>query len=120
LFLIAEDIECLLAIFPSKENLSREYRNMLCQQLINLPSFEAEEQIRHVEVLTTKFGESLMANTKVMMKDLSDSRRLFNAYTQKTCDNIFSSLVISSLFWPKLTESTFMAPAFVQRYYILR
>jgi anaphase-promoting complex subunit 2 len=108
-----DDTEALLQIFPSKNSFAKEYHQILSEQLINMTNYEAESQIRHVEILTGKFGESLMSQAKVMLKDLADSRRLFNTHNPHQS---FSALVISHLFWPKLPVTKFIPPEFVRQY----
>jgi anaphase-promoting complex subunit 2 len=106
----------LLEIFPSKSNFAKEYHHILSQQLINMTTYDAESQIRHVEILTGKFGEASMSQAKVMLKDVADSRRLFNTHSPQ---HSFSALVISHLFWPKLPTIHFIPPQFVREYYHL-
>jgi hypothetical protein len=44
-----------------------------------------------------------------MMKDVSDSRRIINKH-KAIKNTVFSSLVISKLFWPKLNQSELILP----------
>jgi hypothetical protein len=112
-----EDIDCLIDIFPSKTVLAKEYHSILCEQLFQLKNYEAEDQIRHVEILNGRFGETEMSNAKVMMKDLLDSRRVSALYSEKENHHqFFSSVIISNLFWPKLSQSTLNPPQVVKEY----
>ncbi|KAJ3276763.1 Anaphase-promoting complex subunit 2 [Terramyces sp. JEL0728] len=77
---IAEnDVETLIDIFPTKSVFAKEYQSILCEQLTHLSGYD----IRQVEMLKSRFGDVEMSQVSVMMKDVADSRRIFNHYSTK-------------------------------------
>ena len=88
------DIGSLLEIFASKEAFAKEYHLILSEQLISLQNYDADDQvlfsnqIRHVEILSERFGATDMQQAKVMMKDLADSRRIANVFYAKPSPNV--------------------------------
>ncbi|KAJ3325129.1 WD repeat-containing protein 49 [Boothiomyces sp. JEL0866] len=106
------DIETLIDIFPSKAVFAKDYQTILSGQLTSLSDYEVDDQIRHVEMLKSRFGDVEMSQVSVMMKDVADSRRIHNHYNTKAkSENNFSTLIISRFFWPKFTHVDCEMPA---------
>ncbi len=78
------DIQALLRIFASRDLFAKEYKLILAEQLSNLTTFQVDEQIRNVELMSSLFEESQMISAQIMMKDVADSRRIANHFSQKT------------------------------------
>ena len=78
------DIQALLGIFASRDLFAKEYKLILAEQLSNLTTFQVDEQIRNVELMSSLFEESQMVSAQIMMKDVADSRRIANHFSKKT------------------------------------
>ncbi|KAJ3262291.1 WD40 repeat domain 95 [Boothiomyces macroporosus] len=105
--LTEDDIETLMDIFPSKAVFAKDYQTILSSQLTRLSDFNVDDQIRHVEMLKSRFGDLEMSQVSVMMKDVADSRRIYNHYiTKPDSEDTFSALIISRFFWPKFTHAS--------------
>ena len=61
-----QDIDHLLAIYNEKTTFAKEYQHMLAESLLKLSSFEVDQQITHLEILKTKFGEFSMTEAQVI------------------------------------------------------
>ena len=101
----------LVGIYGNREQFLNEYRSLLASRVLSNPGFDVERDIRTLELLKMRFeGERAMEHCEVMLKDVSDSRRL--ASTVRTAPapagaggaerppEWFSALVVSHLYWP--------------------
>lgn len=71
----------IVDIYGSKELFVNEYRNLLAERLLIQLDFTPEKEIRNLELLKLRFGENLLHSCEVMLKDISDSKRI-NAHIQ--------------------------------------
>lgn len=63
-------------IYGSKEMFVGEYRNLLADRLLTQLDFCPEKEIRNLELLKLRFGDTVLHNCEVMLKDISDSKRI--------------------------------------------
>lgn len=111
-------ISMIVDIYGSKELFVNEYRNLLAERLLTQLDFNAEKEIRNLELLKLRFGESLLHNCEVMLKDISDSKRInahileSNSFTKeaKPDEPNVSALIVSSQFWPAFKKETMEFP----------
>lgn len=69
-------ISMIVDIYGSKELFVNEYRNLLAERLLTQLDFTPEKEIRNLELLKLRFGENLLHSCQVMLKDISDSKRI--------------------------------------------
>ncbi|XP_035768483.1 anaphase-promoting complex subunit 2 [Neolamprologus brichardi] len=69
-------ISLLVSIYGSKEIFIDEYRGVLADRLLQQLNYNTAREIRNVELLKLRFGESHMHYCEVMLKDMADSRRI--------------------------------------------
>uniref|UniRef100_A0A1A9ZZH8 Anaphase-promoting complex subunit 2 n=1 Tax=Glossina pallidipes TaxID=7398 RepID=A0A1A9ZZH8_GLOPL len=111
----ADIISMVVDIYGSKELFMSEYRNLLADRLLSQLEFNPEKELRNLELLKLRFGEPLLHNCEVMLKDITDSKRI-NSHIQsdpkynesKQFD--ISSLIISAQFWPSFNKETVELP----------
>ncbi|XP_055920169.1 anaphase-promoting complex subunit 2 [Eupeodes corollae] len=111
----ADIISMVVDIYGSKELFVNEYRNLLADRLLSSLDFNPDREIRNLELLKLRFGETLLHSCEVMLKDISDSKRI-NGHIQgdisynenRTFD--LKSLIISSQFWPAFNKETLELP----------
>lgn len=105
-------------IYGSKEVFVNEYRTLLADRLLNQLDFSPEKEIRNLELLKLRFDESLLHTCEVMLKDISDSKRI-NAHIHNDTNMdtdaensgfTLSSLILSSQFWPAFKNETLELP----------
>lgn len=117
-------ISMLVNIYGTKELFVSEYRAMLADRLLAKNDFECDRELRTLELLKVRFGESSLHTAEVMLKDFSDSKRIngnvrtvSNTSTPlKNCRNLvpidnLSVLILSQLFWPQIQTEDFVLPA---------
>lgn len=86
---------------------------MLSNRLLSQFSYNTEKEIRNLELLKLRFGESAMQQCEVMLKDISDSKRINNAISgsgedgQETEFRLpfpVNALILSGQFWPQFKD----------------
>lgn len=113
-------ISMLVNIYGTRDLFVNEYRQLLAERLLTKFSFDTHRDVRHVELLKLRFGDSSLHNCEVMLKDISDSRRInariMEAKTSSTSDEHVpvNALIISEQFWPpqrrRETDSPLVLP----------
>lgn len=116
-------ISLLVSIYGSKEIFINEYKTVLADRLLHQLNYNTAREIRNVELLKLRFGESHMHYCEVMLKDVADSRRIntnireeesrLPAEEQPTLP--LSAMILSSEFWPQLKEEKMELPAVVSK-----
>ncbi|CAH1389815.1 unnamed protein product [Nezara viridula] len=109
-------ISMLVTVYGSKEMFVHEYRNLLADRLLTQYSYNTEKEIRYLELLKLRFGDSQLHYCEVMLKDIHDSKRInthlhsepnFGLSKQEfrcTC------MILSAQFWPPFKEETLQLP----------
>ncbi|XP_055079874.1 anaphase-promoting complex subunit 2 [Periophthalmus magnuspinnatus] len=116
-------ISLLVSIYGSKDIFIDEYRAVLADRLLHQLNYSTAREIRNVELLKLRFGESHMHYCEVMLKDMADSRRIngnvreeesrLNKEEQPSLP--LSAIILSSEFWPTLKEEKLELPPVVNR-----
>jgi anaphase-promoting complex subunit 2 len=91
---------------------------LLAERLLTQLDFNPEKEIRNLELLKLRFGETLLHGCEVMLKDISDSKRI-NAHIMESStftsaanesDPTVSALIVSSQFWPVFKKESMEFP----------
>lgn len=70
-------------IYGSKEIFVNEYRNLLADRLLAQLDFDPSRELVNLEHLKLRFDESMLHTCDVMLKDITDSKRI-NAHIHST------------------------------------
>ncbi|XP_013984291.2 anaphase-promoting complex subunit 2-like [Salmo salar] len=111
-------ISLLVSIYGSKEIFIDEYRTVLADRLLHQFNYNTAREIRNVELLKLRFGESHMHYCEVMLKDVADSRRINTNIREEESTlgeeeqppMALSAMILSSEFWPTLKEEKMELP----------
>ena len=116
-------ISMLVNIYGSKDMFVNEYKTLLADRLLSNYSYNMEKEIRNLELLKLKFGDSNLFACEAMLKDLSESKRIntniIEQLKQKSIEHIESfrvdsstlkCVILSEQFWPKLKEEKIEMP----------
>ncbi|KAJ8928110.1 hypothetical protein NQ314_019336 [Rhamnusium bicolor] len=101
-------ISMLVNVYGSKELFVNEYRTLLADRLLTQYSCDTEKEIRYLELLKLRFGDSQLHYCEVMLKDIADSKRINQhikqdpEYTES--DISMSAMIVSAQFWPPFKE----------------
>lgn len=114
-------ISLLVSIYGSKDIFIDEYRAVLADRLLLQHNYNTAREIRNVELLKLRFGESHMHYCEVMLKDMADSRRI-NSNIREEESRLseeeqpslsLSAIILSSEFWPTLKEEKLELPPLI-------
>ncbi|XP_053613327.1 anaphase-promoting complex subunit 2 isoform X2 [Plodia interpunctella] len=116
-------ISMLVNVYGSKELFVNEYRTLLADRLLAQGVINTEKEIRYLELLKLRFGESQLHFCEVMLKDISDSKRInaliqqdkdFEAENKKFASN---AMILSAQFWPPFKDETLELPEEIQNHF---
>ncbi|XP_062844719.1 anaphase-promoting complex subunit 2 [Trichomycterus rosablanca] len=116
-------ISLLVSIYGSKEIFIDEYKTVLADRLLHQLNYNTAREIRNVELLKLRFGESHMHYCEVMLKDVADSRRI-NTNVREEEARLpeeerpaipLSAMILSSEFWPQLKDEKMELPSAVSK-----
>ncbi|KAJ7028436.1 hypothetical protein C8F04DRAFT_1119316 [Mycena alexandri] len=105
-------ISTLVSIYDSKDLFVKELQVLLAQRLLAITddNFEkVEKERRNIEILKIRFGEAALQVCEVMLKDMSDSKRI-DGHVQSKKASIVHPTIISRHFWPSLESSDIVMP----------
>ena len=130
-----QDIMSILVnIYDSKEIFVNEYRSLLADRILNSsPDFDSDKELRHLELLSYKFGNDEINKCNVMLRDVAESKRTNEQLVQSwneleshaedaemKSDSENSKIVkpdfpirgtiLSAQFWPTLKEEKIELP----------
>lgn len=104
----------VIDIYGTKEVFVNEYRTLLADRLLTQLDFNPEKELRNLELLKLRFGETMLHTCEVMLKDIGDSKRInANVVNESTpSENGFdlSTLILSSQFWPAFKNDALELP----------
>uniref|UniRef100_A0A0A9Y699 Anaphase-promoting complex subunit 2 n=1 Tax=Lygus hesperus TaxID=30085 RepID=A0A0A9Y699_LYGHE len=109
-------ISMLVNVYGSKEIFVHEYRNLLADRLLVQYSYNTEKEVRYLELLKLRFGDSQLHYCEVMLKDVYDSKRL-NTHLHsepnfglKIQEFEVTCMILSAQFWPVFKEEKLELP----------
>lgn len=114
----ADVIDSLVSLFDSKETFVKEMQTLLADRLIQKRQ-NYDQEITVLELLKIRFGDSALQACEVMLKDISDSRRLdltvrndqiLSGYRKQAGVGKLHAKVLSRFFWPEFQEQEFKVP----------
>ncbi|KAF8349626.1 hypothetical protein F5887DRAFT_1059783 [Amanita rubescens] len=93
-------ISTLVSIYDSKDLFVKELQVLLAQRLLAR---------KNIEILRIRFGEAALQVCEVMLKDMSDSKRI-DTHVQSQNSSVVHPTVISRQFWPTLKTGDLVMP----------
>ena len=110
----------LVNIYGSKALFVNEFRTMLADKLLtSTADADTEREVRNLELLKKRFGDSAMQTCEVMLTDVAESRRLSQSISRHfggepiggSAFCMLDVMVTSRLCWPQLPSETFEFPS---------
>ncbi|EMD39909.1 hypothetical protein CERSUDRAFT_112157 [Gelatoporia subvermispora B] len=102
-------ISTLVSIYDSKDLFVKELQVLLAQRLLSIKDGNFERERRNIEILKIRFGESALQVCEVMLRDMTDSKRI-DQHVQSQRSMSLHPTIISRHFWPPLQSSTITMP----------
>ncbi|KAG7665719.1 uncharacterized protein J8A68_000739 [[Candida] subhashii] len=113
-------IESLISIFNSKEIFIDEFTKLFGQKLIKFKDINEIES--NLNLLKLRFGKNNFTTLDIMIRDIKQSQLLqqeADAQNYNTDNIVFSSSVLSHLYWPSVLEEinnvNFNVPTIIQQ-----
>ncbi|KAF5376816.1 hypothetical protein D9757_008906 [Collybiopsis confluens] len=111
-------ISTLISIYDSKDLFVKELQVLLAQRLLAITddnSEKVEKERRNIEILKIRFGEAALQVCEVMLKDMTDSKRI-NGHIQSHKESVIHPTIISKHFWPILEAGEISMPGQFQTF----
>ncbi|KAK3606129.1 hypothetical protein CHS0354_010758, partial [Potamilus streckersoni] len=114
-------ISMLVNIYGSKELFVNEYRTLLADRILTSFNYDIEREIRYLEHLKLRFGESQLHYCEVMLKDVADSKRINTRIKEEKARRNeqeaveVNSMILSAQFWPAFREEKITLPEEMQK-----
>ena len=102
-------LSMLVQIYGSKELFVTEYRFILADKLLKRDDFDTDKEVRTLEMLKLRFGESSMHSCEVMVKDIADSKRVNTTIrdmkkkkgvVSPDASSVLGATIVSRHYWP--------------------
>ena len=102
-------LSMLVQIYGSKELFVTEYRFILADKLLKRDDFDTDKEVRTLELLKLRFGESSMHSCEVMVKDIADSKRVNTTIrdmkkkkgvVSPEASSVLGATIVSRHYWP--------------------
>ncbi|KAH9512448.1 Anaphase-promoting complex subunit 2 [Bulinus truncatus] len=118
----ADILSTLVNIYGSKELFVNEYRALLADRILMQYNYDVERELRYLELLKLRFGEAQLHFCEVMLRDVTESRRV-NARIQDARKNInkhnemeMNAMILSAQFWPAFRDEKITLPPELQEH----
>ncbi|KAK0499999.1 hypothetical protein EDD18DRAFT_1147982 [Armillaria luteobubalina] len=108
----------LVSIYDSNDLFIKELQILLAQRLLAITdgnTEKVERERRNIEILKIRFGEAALQVCEVMLKDMTDSKRI-DGHVQSQMASIVHPTIISKHFWPMLGSDEIIMPGQFQTY----
>lgn len=102
-------ISTIVSIYDTKDLFIKELQVLLAQRLLAVKDGNFDRERRNVEILKIRFGEAALQVCEVMLRDMTDSRRI-DQHVQSQKASSMHPTIISRHFWPALESSDMVMP----------
>ncbi|XP_050527151.1 anaphase-promoting complex subunit 2 isoform X2 [Daktulosphaira vitifoliae] len=122
-------VSMLVDIYGTRELFVNEYRTLLADRLLTQFMENIDKEIRYLELLKLRFGESLLHSCSVMLKDVYDSKRINHHLYSDPSSNLSTSnikidqefpvtaIIVSAQFWPTFKDDLNLElPSVIQKH----
>ncbi|TFK66693.1 hypothetical protein BDN72DRAFT_771609 [Pluteus cervinus] len=110
-------LSTLVSIYDSKDLFVRELQVLLAQRLLSITDDNVErveKERRNIEILKIRFGEVALQVCEVMLRDMTDSKRI-DGHVQSQEESVVHPTIISKHFWPALESTNLIMPGQFQK-----
>ncbi|OCF34155.1 anaphase-promoting complex subunit 2 [Kwoniella heveanensis BCC8398] len=111
---MSDIVSTLVSIYETKDVIIQELQVLLATRLLAVKDYDAVREIRTIELLKLRFGETALSGCDVMLKDMADSKRI-DDHVQGDIKSSVHPLVISRMFWPNVQSSSLHLAPKLQR-----
>ena len=100
-------VAMLVNVFGGADPFVQEFKALLSQRLLGITDYNVDADIRILELLKLRFGESALLECEVMLRDMAKSKRVNKHIVSGSGELLedFSATIVSYLFWPPQSSS---------------
>ncbi|KAI7819902.1 hypothetical protein BC939DRAFT_458926 [Gamsiella multidivaricata] len=107
---MADIISVLANIYDTNDRFIEEFQTILADRLLHATDFKIDREIRQLELLKLRFGETDLQHCEVMLADIAESKRV-NANIQTLLpDMTVSATIASRYYWPEIESESLELP----------
>ncbi|KAG0279231.1 Anaphase-promoting complex subunit 2 [Linnemannia exigua] len=101
---MADIISVLASIYDTNDRFIEEFQSILADRLLQATDFNVDREIRQLELLKLRFGDTDLHHCEVMLADIAESKRV-NANIQSLHPQMAVNTTIASRhYWPEIEE----------------
>jgi len=93
---VSDMVTWLVNLYGSQEAFINEYQNMLGEKLVGGKAYNIDEEIKNLELLKAKFGDTYLQNCQIIVRDIKDSNRI-NNNIHRTYDEAFTRMELETI-----------------------
>ncbi|KAF8972363.1 Anaphase-promoting complex subunit 2 [Entomortierella lignicola] len=107
---MADIISVLANIYDTNDRFIKEFQTILADRLLQATDFQVDREVRQLELLKLRFGETDLQPCEVMLADIAESKRI-DANVQSFNPNlVVSATVASRYYWPEIEDEDLKLP----------
>ncbi|KAG0017366.1 Anaphase-promoting complex subunit 2 [Entomortierella chlamydospora] len=112
---MADIISVLANIYDTNDRFIKEFQAILADRLLQATDFQVDREVRQLELLKLRFGETDLQHCEVMLADVAESKRV-NANIQSLNPNLnVSATIASRYYWPEIENEELKLPDVFQQ-----
>ncbi|KAF9438826.1 Anaphase-promoting complex subunit 2 [Entomortierella beljakovae] len=101
---MADIISVLANIYNTNDRFIKEFQASLADRLLNAADFQVDREVRQLELMKLRFGETDLQQCEVMLADIAESKRI-NTNIQSLDPNLnVSATIASRYYWPEIED----------------
>ncbi|KAF9110207.1 Anaphase-promoting complex subunit 2 [Mortierella sp. AM989] len=107
---MADIISVLANIYDTNDRFIKEFQSILADRLLESADFQVDREVRQLELLKLRFGETDLQHCEVMLADVAESKRI-NANIQSFHpDMTVNATIASRYYWPEIEGEDIKLP----------
>ncbi|PIA17128.1 hypothetical protein COEREDRAFT_92181 [Coemansia reversa NRRL 1564] len=110
----ADVLSLLVSIYDTKDVFVQEFETSLSKRLLACADYNTARELRQVEMMKLRFGGPAMERCEVMLKDISDSKRInqnvLDASRTQHAEMPLHATIVSRQFWAPVQSESFAMP----------
>ncbi|KAF9928852.1 Anaphase-promoting complex subunit 2 [Linnemannia zychae] len=99
---MADIISVLASIYNTNDKFIEEFQAILADRLLQVTDFNIDREIRQLELLKLRFGETDLHHCEVMLADMAESKRINTNIRSLNSQMAVSATIASRHYWPDI------------------
>ncbi|KAF9127957.1 Anaphase-promoting complex subunit 2 [Linnemannia schmuckeri] len=99
---MADIISVLASIYDTNDRFIDEFQAILADRLLQATDFNVDREIRQLELLKLRFGDTDLHHCEVMLADIAESKRVNSNIQSLRPQMTVSTTIASRYYWPEI------------------